>query len=83
MFSVNCDTFDIVDRLFVQVQIEVESCDKGGNFIGWMFIDGMNVSLGLVEKGLSKVHFTAERSKYYQNLMKCEDTAKAAKLNVR
>ena len=29
--------------------MEVETVDKGGNFIGWLFIDGKNLSLSLVE----------------------------------
>ena len=32
-----------------QVEVEVEAVDKGGNFLGWLFIDGKNLSLTLVE----------------------------------
>lgn len=44
--------------------MEVESIDKAGNFIGWLFVEGVNLSVSLVEQGLSKMHFTAERSNY-------------------
>jgi hypothetical protein len=45
--------------------------DKGGNFIGWLFVDNTNLSLALVEEGLAKVHFTAERSSFYKQM--CEE----------
>ena len=32
-----------------EVDVEVESCDKGGNFIGWMFVDDKNLAISLVE----------------------------------
>lgn len=34
-----------------EVEVEVESMDKAGNFIGWMFIDDKNLSVALVEVG--------------------------------
>lgn len=57
----------------VQVEVEVESMDKAGNFIGWLHIDGVNLSVALVENALSKVHFTAERSSYYKTLVSVEE----------
>lgn len=68
--------------VLLQVTIEVDAIDRVGNFIGWLFVDGVNLSQLLVEKGLSKLHFTAERSNYYKQLLAAEDAAKAQKLNV-
>lgn len=65
-----------------EVEIKVETADKGGNFIGWLFVDGVNLSLALVEQGLAKVHFTAERSPYYSQMLKAEESAKSQKLNI-
>nr|BAC65164.1 4SNc-Tudor domain protein [Seriola quinqueradiata] len=50
-----------------EVEVEVESMDKAGNFIGWLHIEGVNLSVALVENALSKVHFTAERKCLLQN----------------
>lgn len=51
--------------------------------IGWMFVNGANLSVSLVEEGLAKVHSaSAERSEYYRQLVQAEDAAKANKLNV-
>ena len=36
-----------------EVDVEVENCDKGGNFIGWMFLDGRNLAVSLVEVKLT------------------------------
>ena len=65
-----------------QVEVEVEAMDKGGNFIGWLFVDGVNLSVALVAEGLSKVHFTAERSSHYNVLCAAEKEVKGNKLNV-
>ncbi|KAK2184568.1 hypothetical protein NP493_260g03038 [Ridgeia piscesae] len=65
-----------------EVEVEVEGMDKGGNFIGWMYVDGTNLSVALVGNGLSKVHFTAERSSHYRTLCASEETAKEKKLNL-
>ena len=51
--------------------------DKAGNFIGWLHIDGANLSVLLVEHALSKVHFTAERSAYYKSLLSAEEIGRA------
>jgi len=59
-----------------EVEVQVDAIDKGGNFIGWMFVDNVNLSLALVEAGLAKVHFTAERSSYFKELKTAEENAK-------
>ena len=73
---------DLVLCSLIQVEVEVESMDKGGNFIGWLFYDNTNLSVSLVEEGLAKVHFTAERSQFYTRLCAAEEKAKGAKLNL-
>lgn len=65
-----------------EVEVEVETMDKGGNFIGYMFVDGTNLSVALVQHGLASVHFTAEKSQYCKPLQMAEEKAKEAKLNV-
>ncbi|KAJ9587387.1 hypothetical protein L9F63_019088 [Diploptera punctata] len=65
-----------------EVEIHVESMDKAGNFIGWLWVDGHNLSVALVEAGLATVHFTAERSDHYRALKAAEDKAKAARIKV-
>ncbi|XP_065069172.1 staphylococcal nuclease domain-containing protein 1-like [Rhopilema esculentum] len=65
-----------------EVEVQVENIDRAGNFIGWMFVDGHNLSADLVEHGLSKVHFTAERTEYFKDLTQRETKAKDSKLNM-
>lgn len=57
--------------------------DKAGNFIGWLHIEGVNLSVALVENALSKVHFTAERSAYYKTLVSAEEACRQRKEKVR
>lgn len=65
-----------------EVEIEVESMDKGGNFIGWLWVDNQNYSVQLVEQGLASVHFSAERSPYYRSLQIAEENAKRRKIKM-
>lgn len=41
-----------------QVEVQVDSVDKAGNFIGWLFIQDTNLSVELVEVSL-KLNFSA------------------------
>ena len=61
---------------------KVEAFDKRDNFLGWLFIDGKNLSLTLVEKGLAKVLHQAERSLHGKVLFEAEEKAKATKKNM-
>ncbi|CAB4015938.1 staphylococcal nuclease domain-containing 1-like, partial [Paramuricea clavata] len=64
------------------VEIEVSACDRVGNFIGWLFIDDLNLSLSLVKEGLSGVHFSAEKSPFYSQLIMAEESAKTSKIKI-
>jgi staphylococcal nuclease domain-containing protein 1 len=43
----------------------------------WLFIDGKNLSVALVEEGLAQVHFSAEKTAYFRPLQIAEENAKA------
>lgn len=62
-----------------EVEIEVEQIDKGGNFIGWCFVDNTNISVALVEGGYACSHFTAEKSNYGRLIAVSEENAKRSK----
>lgn len=66
----------------LQVTVKVESLGKAGNFIGWIFIDGANLSEMLLDRGLSRLHFSAEKSSYYNELAAAENRAKKTRINV-
>lgn len=65
-----------------EVEISVDGIDKAGNFIGWLWIEGTNLSVALVEEGLASVHFSAEKSEHYRALKVAEDAAKARRMKV-
>lgn len=56
--------------------------DKAGNFIGWLFVDGVNMSVSLVENGMAKLFYTAEGSPFQRQLETAEAAAKQAKLGL-
>jgi staphylococcal nuclease domain-containing protein 1 len=65
-----------------EVKVEIESVDKYGNFIGWLFTeDNSNLSVGLVEAGFAGVFRGADRSPYFAQLTNAELRAKEKKLN--
>ncbi|XP_066153595.1 staphylococcal nuclease domain-containing protein 1 [Euwallacea fornicatus] len=63
-----------------EVSIQVDTHDKAGNFIGWLWIDNVNLSVELVKHGFASVHFTGEKSSYASQLKGAEDSAKSQKL---
>ena len=63
--------------------MEVEAVDKGGNFIGSIFVDGKNLAVLLLEAGLCKVFApSAERSQYGRVLFETEEGAKKARKKI-
>ncbi len=60
----------------------METMDKGGNFIGYLFFEGTNMSVALVDEGLAKMHFTAERGGHFKALSSAQEKMKNAKKNV-
>jgi len=64
------------------VTIEVETMDKVGGFVGYIFVDRVNVSVKLVEQGLSKVHHSGKQGKYANELIAAEERAQAAKIGL-
>uniref|UniRef100_A0AC34QNZ7 Staphylococcal nuclease domain-containing protein n=1 Tax=Panagrolaimus sp. JU765 TaxID=591449 RepID=A0AC34QNZ7_9BILA len=70
-----------------EVKVEVESTDKTGAFIGYMFVQGengawTNLSELLVENGLASLHFSAERGPYYSALARAEKVAKEGRRGI-
>lgn len=65
-----------------EVDVEVETCDKGGNFIGWLFHGGKNLAVSLVEEGYCKVLPQAERSSYARQLFAAEESAKISRKRI-
>ena len=65
-----------------EVRVEIESVDKYGNFIGWLFTeDNTNLSVALVEAGYAAVFRGADRTPYFGALTNAENKAKEKKLN--
>ncbi|GBL80625.1 Nuclease domain-containing protein 1 [Araneus ventricosus] len=65
-----------------EVQIEVENMDKAGNFIGWLWVDNINLSESLIHEGYAEIHSTASRSQYFRALQAAQDEAQKKKLRM-
>lgn len=65
-----------------EVSIQVDTHDKAGNFIGWLWIDNINLSVALVKEGFASVHRTGEKSQYATLLKEAEDSAKVQRLRI-
>lgn len=66
------------------MEIEVESLDKTGGFIGTMWLNKTdNVAALLLEEGLAQVHgYSADQSKHVNQLYAAERAAKQERKNV-
>lgn len=65
------------------VRLEVESLDKGDNFIGTMYFGQKNFAITLLEEGYVSVFAaSASRMKNKDELFGAEEKAKTAKLNI-
>lgn len=63
----SCHCHALVPSLCVQVEIEIETCDKGGTFLGTIVLPGakpINLGITLARMGLAKTQqfFAADRS---------------------
>lgn len=81
------EALSFVKQLILQhdVKIEVETLDRGDNFIGSVFVNGgkSNLSVLLLERGFASIYGpSADRSKYKDQLYATEESAKAAKVGV-
>lgn len=65
-----------------EVSIQVDTHDKAGNFIGWLWVDNINLSVALVKDGFASVHRTGEKSQYAALLKEAEDSAKQQRLRM-
>jgi len=63
-----------------EVEIVVESIDKGGNFIGWCFEGTTNISLSLVEEGFASAFIMGDRSAYGSQILGAEEAAKKKRI---
>jgi len=66
------------DKCFQRdVEIEIDSIDKGGNFMGTLFLDKADFGVSLISDGLGKVMFrSAERLPNFADYKKAEENAK-------
>lgn len=62
------------------VEIEIDNVDKAGNFIGSIFVNGENLAVELLSRGLAYIHeYSADESHYVNQLYGAERDAKSAK----
>ncbi|GBL90533.1 hypothetical protein AVEN_179452-1 [Araneus ventricosus] len=54
--------------------------DKARNFIGWLWVDNINLSDALIREGCAEIYTTASRSQYFRVLQESKDEAQKKKL---
>lgn len=64
------------------VELEVETVDKRGGFVGQLFVDGRNLAVALVTSGFAKVHASAHYGHYERQLTSAEAAAQESHLNI-
>lgn len=61
-----------------EVTIKIESIDKVGNFIGWLWVDNVNLSVALVKEGFAE-NFS-DYSEFSKEIQAAQEEAKKKKL---
>mmetsp|Transcript_28141 Transcript_28141/g.84153 ORF Transcript_28141/g.84153 Transcript_28141/m.84153 type:complete len:903 (-) Transcript_28141:179-2887(-) len=64
------------------VQLEVSDTDARGNFVGQVFVDGRNLSVELLQRGLAEMHPSAGRYGVEAEFKGSQDIAMNAKVGV-
>jgi len=65
-----------------EVDIEVEASDRGGSFMGSLWVNGESLSANLLRSGYAWMSDNADRSPYYSQMEAAEKQAKASKTRV-
>ncbi|CAF2744030.1 unnamed protein product [Rotaria sp. Silwood2] len=82
-FGAEALTFSKEHFLQRDVFVEVESIDRGGNFIGRLTTaDGQSAALMLVQAGLAKVHDSAYNAQNYKQLLEAEEKCRKERIGV-
>lgn len=77
-FALESKDFAIAHLQQREVQVQIETTDKGGNFIGAVYVNGKNFAEMLVEAGLATVA-GADRLFYVAELQRAQKLAQEAK----
>lgn len=79
------EAHDLANRRCMQrdVEIDVETLDKVGGFIGTLYVNGQNFTKILLEEGLASVHaYSAEQSGHATEYFAAEEKAKEARRGI-
>jgi len=73
--------FSKLHTLQREVEVEVEAVDKGGTFMGTLWVNGESLGLQLLRNGYAWLQ-NADRSPYHSQMEAAEQVAQTAKLRV-
>lgn len=79
------EALDFVSQKCLQhdVEIEIENVDKVGSFVGSLFVNGENLAVSLLSRGLANIHeYSADESHYVNQLYGAERDAKTEKKGI-
>jgi len=79
-FGDEAQDFTRVHCLQRDVEIEVEACDRGGSFLGTLWVNGESLAVNLLRNGYAWCSDSVDRSPYASQLMAAEQAAKSAKM---
>ena len=66
-----------------KITVEIETNDKGGNFVGYAWHNEVDMAELLLKEGFSTIHEpSASRSEFYQKYLKAVEEAKNARKNL-
>ncbi|HLD37229.1 MAG TPA: thermonuclease family protein, partial [Candidatus Nanoarchaeia archaeon] len=63
----------------VKLEADAEDTDQYGRYLRYIFLDGKNINLQLVQEGLAVARFYPENIKYKQEIIDAEKQARENK----
>ncbi|OIO41099.1 hypothetical protein AUJ10_01650 [Candidatus Pacearchaeota archaeon CG1_02_31_27] len=67
----------------VELEQDVEDKDQYGRYLRYIFLDGENINLKMVEEGLAVARFSSENKNYKEEILKAEENAMQNKIGCK
>lgn len=80
--SYTCDLLESANDIYIEYDVNSDRYDKYDRMLGWVFVDGKNISELLVSKGLAEVKYIYGDYKYVDDLCSSQYRAYMDKVGI-
>ena len=77
-----CNILKKANNIYIEYDINSDRYDKYNRLLGWIFVDGSNLSELLLSKGYAEVRYIYDNYKYVDSLCKAQSSAYKESLGI-